>query len=144
MRAPVSSHLLHRITATMQEPATIARGEELRELRRAAAAEFGAPRGWCLARTPFGPSVLVRGLVSLSRDDLMWPCELVDHPFYFRGAARRAIAVASHLYGVPADLVEQAAALGLAVEVLNPAVSWYLPGDTTPTVLTRLDGHVAR
>lgn len=141
MRAAPNSRLLRRIIATMQTRATIARGEELYELRRAAAAEFGAARRWRLTPKPFGLLVLARGSVSSPYDDFKWPDQLVDHPFYFRRANRRAVGVVSHLYGVPPDLAEQAAALGLAAEELDRGLSWYWPGEMWPVVFTRTGGR---
>lgn len=103
---------------------------------------FGERRGWRLSRSDFSPTVLAREGVFDGRGvhAVAWSHDLVDHGYFYR-KDRKAVAVASHLYGEfheakRRDIDSMAKHLGLNAEWPEDFPSWWVPGNTTLVVYT--------
>jgi len=133
------------------------RQDAINEAQHALAVEFGRRRGWRRARHTFGFKTIAENKVWTiadgeegrfgARDHAYTvvnsggaPSSVIDHPFCFRDASKRAVALAVHLYDFDAvaDEVKQAAArYGLIAEVPTDFPSWWHPGWTKLVVYRR-------
>lgn len=112
--------------------------------KRRLATEFGAERGWKLAKKRFGLIALKRGTTySLIRSDAdaladQLPHDFFDHPYFYRREGKAA-AIAAHLYHFDQQAVAAfASENGLAWETPN-FPSWWYPGATRLVVFTKAD-----
>lgn len=103
---------------------------------------FGKRRRWHLSRSDFSPTVLARGGLFDGRGvhAVAWSHDLVDHGYFYR-KDRKAVAVASHLYGElneakRRNIASMAAHLGLKAEWPEDFPSWWAPNSTTLVVYT--------
>ncbi|MGO9934983.1 MAG: hypothetical protein ACLPV8_24670 [Steroidobacteraceae bacterium] len=116
-------------------PAYRAAAEGVRRGKNELARRFAAIRGWrvgrdfdlrCLAQRGARPGRITRDASPGAHHHEF------DHPYFFRDASGRAVAIASHLYDYDAsECQELAERFGLTVSVVRDFPSWHFPGRTT-------------
>jgi hypothetical protein len=125
----------------------------LRAVQHKLATIYGERHGWRLSASDFRPAVLARRGVSARAADPAddWMRAVADHPFFYRAADRRAVAVAAHLYDARhrdrVAIQSWAAAHRLRVAFPTDFPSWWVPGGTTlcvyePLLEVEVDRHV--
>ena len=130
-------HALTRLARHTGRSEEIELGIEIAALRQRLAAEFAQRNGWRRSGAIFTPAVLARRGVwdGHGRGLNAWTYRLIDHPYFFRTADRRAAALAAHLYDPSPrtrhEIETWSARHGLRPEWPLDYPSWWVPGGTS-------------
>lgn len=136
------------VAAKIQEVKELSRDQKLfwncDAVQNELAAEYGHRRGWLHSTRDYSVRALIEGKVHarINWDLPRIKLPLFDHPYFYRDARRRAIALVSHVYTrltdeAKTEALKQAETMGLTVEFPDDFPSWWSPGRTALVVYRR-------